>query len=144
MAGVVSCKGELMKLAILLFSALLATSAAVHAQERRFDCSQAKDPKACEERMAKMKATHAQAEKACEGKQGAERRECMVKSTCAQQKDPKACEERTAKAKGMHRDARAACEGKTGAEHQDCMVKQLCAESKDGAKCEALGKERIA
>src|SRR5258708_18846729 len=99
MAGVVSCKGELMKLAILLFSALLATSAAVHAQERRFDCSQAKDPKACEELMAKMKATHAQAEKACEGKHGAERRECMLNSMCAQQQDPKSCEDHASETK---------------------------------------------
>src|SRR5260221_9991170 len=99
MAGVVSCKGELMKLAILLFSALLATSAAVHAQERRFDCSQAKDPKACEERMAKMKTTHAQAQKASEGKKGAEQRDTRLKSMCAQPKDPKACEGRAPKPK---------------------------------------------
>ena len=77
---------------IFLLAALLATSA--YAQERHFDCSKAKDPKVCEERIAKMKATHTQAEKACEGRQGAERRDCMVRSMCAQQKDPKACEER--------------------------------------------------
>src|SRR2546426_1382458 len=143
--GSIIPKGEPMKM--FLLAALLATSGAAFAQqgaqERHLDCSKAKDPKACEERVAKMKATHAQAEKACEGKQGAERRECMVKSMCAQQKDPKACEERVAKAKGMHRDARAACEGKTGAEHQDCMVKQMCAESKDAAKRDAMRKERL-
>jgi len=140
--GSIILKGERMK--IFLLAALVATSSALYAQERHLDCSKARDPKACEERVAKMKATHAQAEKACEGRQGAERRECMVKSMCAQQKDPKACEERASKAKGMHRDARAACEGKQGAEHQECMVKQMCAESKDPAKCEALGKERLA
>src|SRR5258708_8405874 len=129
MAGVVSCKGELMKLAILVFSGLVGTSAGVEAQERRFDCSQAKDPKACEERMAKMKATHAQAEKACEGKQGAERRESMLKSMCAQQQDPKACEERASKAQDAHRDARAACEGKQGDEHPAYVEKQICAQS---------------
>ena len=35
-----------------------------------FDCSQAKDPKACEERLAKAKAMHAQAAKACEASKG--------------------------------------------------------------------------
>jgi hypothetical protein len=53
-------------LRILLPTALLAFCAPVFAQapsdapkpkaERRFDCSKAKDPKACEERLAKAKA----------------------------------------------------------------------------------------
>ena len=43
----------------------------------RFDCSQAKDPKACEARAEKAKAAMQQARKACEGKQGDERRDCM-------------------------------------------------------------------
>jgi hypothetical protein len=40
-------------------------------------CAQAKDPKACEERAAKMKADMQKARKACEGKPQSERRECM-------------------------------------------------------------------
>ena len=135
-------KGTLVKAVIFLFGALLASGA--YAQERPFDCSKAKDPKACEERVAKLKAAQAQAEKACEGKQGAERRECMVKAMCAQGKDPKACEERAAKAKSAHRDARAACQGRQGSEHEQCMLKQMCADSKDPAKCEAVGNERLA
>jgi len=53
----------------------------------RYDCSKAKDPKACEERREK-------ALKACEGTQGTERRDCMVKQACAEAKDPAQCEAR--------------------------------------------------
>ena len=49
---------------------------------RGYDCSQAKDPKACEERRDKLKAAHEQAQKACEGKRGAERSDCMRKQMC--------------------------------------------------------------
>ena len=58
------------------------------------DCSKAADPKACEERRAKLRATMQEAHKACEGKQGAERRECMSKSMCAKSADPAKCEAR--------------------------------------------------
>src|SRR5690349_13633680 len=50
--------------------------------ERRFDCSKAKDPKACEERLAKAKAARDKANKACEGKKGDERRDCMSHEMC--------------------------------------------------------------
>ena len=51
-----------MRLTVTLAAALLAASTALHAQapadtgkgRRHFDCSQAKDPKACEERLGKM------------------------------------------------------------------------------------------
>ena len=80
-----------MKLPSILAACLLAASTLAFAQapgtnqgdaakaprKARFDCSQAKDPKACEERAAKMKADMQKARKACEGKQGTERRECM-------------------------------------------------------------------
>src|SRR5256885_16579120 len=112
-----------MKTAFFLVTALLATGA--YAQERHFDCSKAKDPKACEERVAKMRAAQAQAETACEGTQGAARRNCMVREMCAQARDPQACEERAAKAKSAHRDARAACEGRNGAEHEQCMMQEM-------------------
>ena len=62
--------------------------------ERRFDCSSAKDPKACEERREKMRDAMKKAHAACEGKQGAERRQCMGQQMCAQAKDPAKCEAR--------------------------------------------------
>jgi hypothetical protein len=63
-------------------------------RKERFDCSQAKDPKTCEERRAKMKAMHEKASKACEGKQGDEHRACMSQQFCAQAKDPAQCQAR--------------------------------------------------
>jgi len=77
-----------MKLPSILAACLLAASTLSFAQapsgdaakaprKARFDCSQAKDPKACEERQAKMKAEMQKARKACEGKPQGERRECM-------------------------------------------------------------------
>ena len=106
-----------MKLPSLIAACLLAASTLSFAQapsgdaakaprKERFDCSQAKDPKACEERRAKMKAMHEKASKACEGKQAGERRECMRHEICAQAKDPKACEARAEKAKAERRKAR--------------------------------------
>ena len=68
------------------------------------DCSQAPDPKACEERQAKMRQAHEQAEVACKGKEGPERRACMGEQMCAQAKDPAQCRERMGKhaEKGKH------------------------------------------
>jgi hypothetical protein len=135
---------------MLFAAALAATIPSLYAQapkgegRARFDCSQTKDPKACEERRDKMKATFTQAEKACEGKQGPERRECMMKQMCAQQQDPKACEERMAKMKDNMGGARAACEGKEGRERRECMMKQACAQQKDPAQCEAMARQRMA
>ena len=74
-----------MKLILALL--FLGTSTAAMAQVQRFDCSQTKDPKTCEERRGKMKAAHEQAEKACEGTRGAERSACMSKQMCAQAPD---------------------------------------------------------
>jgi hypothetical protein len=137
----------------LLAAALVAVSTPLLAQApkaegRRFDCSQAKDPKACEERRDKMKSMREQAEKACQGKQGAEHGECMAHEMCAQTKDPKACEERMSKMKENYKSAREqamkACEGRQGAEREQCLVHEGCAQSKDPAKCEAMGKERMA
>jgi Spy/CpxP family protein refolding chaperone len=139
-----------MRALLAVFAATLVTaSPTLYAQAAKgegphLDCSQAKDPKACEERRDKMKAARTQAEQACQGKAGADYRECMLKQMCAQSKDPKGCEERISKAKDSVKGARAACEGKRGAEHDECMVKQMCAPSKDPAKCEATGKERMA
>jgi Spy/CpxP family protein refolding chaperone len=62
--------------------------------ERRFDCSKAKDPKACEQRVAKMKAARDKARQACQGKEGTEARDCMRREMCAQSADPAKCEAR--------------------------------------------------
>ena len=89
----------------LLGAALLALSTPLYAQapqsesapqkqQRRFDCSKAQDPKACEERLAKLRAAHAKAREACEGKAAGERRDCMRREICAQSKDPAKCEAR--------------------------------------------------
>lgn len=94
-----------------LFAALLLSGAtALHAQtppadgkgprQGARDCSQAKDPKLCEERRQKMRAARDEARKACEGKQGPERRECMTKSVCAKAPDPARCEARAKERKG--------------------------------------------
>src|SRR5437868_7552428 len=113
-----------MKALLTLFAAALIASPVIYAQApkgegARFECSQTKDPKACEERRDKMKAARTQAEQACQGKARAEHRECMLQQMCAQSKDPKACEEHMSKAKETAKGARAACEGKRGAEHDE-------------------------
>jgi Spy/CpxP family protein refolding chaperone len=67
---------------------------APHQARHRFDCSKSKDPKACEARREKLRAARAEALKACEGKQGAEHRDCMVQQGCAKTKDAAKCEAR--------------------------------------------------
>jgi Spy/CpxP family protein refolding chaperone len=89
----------------LVGAALLAASTSLFAQGaatppaggapkggHRYDCSQAKDPKACEERREKARAARDAARKACEGKTGAEHRECMIKEGCSKAQDPAKCE----------------------------------------------------
>ncbi len=143
-----------MKFSMFVGAALLAAGSGLYAQapqddmqgkgeRRHFDCSQAKDPKACEERMAKMKAAMEKVKAACEGKQGDARRECMRTQMCAQAKDTKACEERVEKMKAAMSKARQACESKQGDERRDCMRHEMCAQSKDPPKCEAIARERF-
>jgi hypothetical protein len=96
------------------------------APKARYDCSQARDQKACEERREKMRAMRDKAAKACEGKHGTERRECMRHEMCAQSKDPKGCEEHAAKMKAGLQAARKACEGKPqGPERRDCVRQEM-------------------
>src|SRR5919198_4816538 len=133
-------QGEPMRHAI--FAILLAAIAALaHAQapkgEGRFDCSRAKDPKACEARRDKLVAAHERAEKACAGREGAAHSECITHEMCSQAKDPKACEERVSHMRDKAKSVRAACEGRQGAARTDCVVKERCAEAKDAARCEA-------
>jgi Spy/CpxP family protein refolding chaperone len=135
-----------MKLAPVLAACLLAASTLSFAQapqgdagkkpgaKARFDCSQAKDPKGCEERRAKLKAAHDKALKTCEGKTGGERRDCMRTAMCAEAKDPKACE---AKAKeiaqrnqAQREKIREACKGKEGDALKACVREQRGAAKK--------------
>jgi Spy/CpxP family protein refolding chaperone len=95
----------LLSLSTLAFAQAPSGDAAQPPHKPRFDCSQAKDPKNCEARRAKMKEMRGKAAKACEGKHGGERRECMRHELCAQAKDPKACEARAEKAKAERRKA---------------------------------------
>jgi hypothetical protein len=121
-------------LKILLSAVLLSFSAGLLAQapsdsakprdERRFDCSKAKDPKACEERLAKAKAAHAKARQACEGKQGGEARECMRREMCAQSQDPAKCEARIKEHAAQRAKVREACKDKKGDELRRCIREQ--------------------
>lgn len=128
-----------MKLALAMVTAalvapLLATSASVYAQApkaeagkaqaRHYDCSKAKDPKACEERLAKLRERREKARKACEGKAGAEHRECMEKAWCADEKDPAQCEARVKAAVERREQIREACKGKAGEELKACIREQ--------------------
>ena len=92
---------------VLVGTLLLAATTALYAQAtppadagkgarkgHRFDCSQAKDQKACEERRDKMRDAMKKAHSACEAKKDGERRDCMRKEMCAQSKDPARCEAR--------------------------------------------------
>jgi len=101
--------------------ALLVASAAALAQPARFDCSQARDPKACEERLARLKAARDQARQACEGKSGDAARECMQKELCAQSKDPAKCEAGLKERAAERVRLREACKGKRGDELRACV-----------------------
>jgi hypothetical protein len=126
-------KGErLMRVAAIIGAALLAASFGLHAQA----------PK--EESKSERQQLREQVRKACEGKEGAERRSCMQREVCAQSKDPQACEQRFSKGRAAHGKARKACEGKEGEARRECMRTELCAQSKDPAKCEAQAKEWMA
>lgn len=120
-----------MKLSLLIGTALLAASTLAGAQaprsdvpkHRRFDCSQAKDPKACEERRAKAREMHAKASKACEASKdkAGEHRDCMRREMCAQTKDPAKCEARAKEAMAKREKAREACKGKEGDALRACI-----------------------
>ena len=93
-------------------------------RKARFDCSQAKDPKACEERRTKMRAAHEKATKACESAKGAEHGACMRKEMCAQSQDPAKCEARVKEGQAKRDKAREACKDKKGDELNACMREQ--------------------
>jgi hypothetical protein len=123
-----------MRLPLLIGAALVAASTFVHAQApqgeaskaRRFDCSQAKDPKACEERRAKAKEMHAKALKACEASKGkeTEHRACMQREFCAQAEDPAKCEAHAKERTALREKIREACKDKTGDALKACIREQ--------------------
>lgn len=121
-----------MKVSAIIGAALLAASFGLHAQAPKDDGK------------AQRQQQRERIQKACEGKEGAERRSCVQREVCAQSKDPKACEQRFTKGREAHAKARKACEAKQGDERRDCMRKELCAQSNDPAKCEAQAKEWMA
>jgi Spy/CpxP family protein refolding chaperone len=123
----------------LLGAALLAAYSALYAQapaapaqgdaakgqrHQRFDCSKAKDPKACEERRAKMNAAREKAKSACDAKKGDERRDCMRKELCAQSKDPAKCEARAKEYGERRKQMMEACKDKQGDERRACTREQ--------------------
>ena len=121
--------------ASLTGAALLAASTALLAQQaapapdagkapRRFDCSQAKDPKGCEARREKARAAFQKARAACEGKQGTERHDCMRTQMCSSAQDPAKCEARAKEIAEKRAQAYAACKDKKGAELRSCMRDQ--------------------
>jgi Spy/CpxP family protein refolding chaperone len=101
-----------------------ADSAKPHA-DRRFDCSKAKDPKACEERVAKAKAARDKARQACAGKKGDEGRDCMRREMCAQTKDPAKCEAQVKEAAARRAQIREACKDRKDEELKSCIREQL-------------------
>jgi Spy/CpxP family protein refolding chaperone len=111
----------LLALSTLTFAQAPSGDAAKAPRKARHDCSQAKDPKACEERLAKIKEARDKAAKACEGKQDGERRECMRREMCAQAKDPAKCEAQVKEAAARRAEIREACKGKQGEELKSCV-----------------------
>jgi Spy/CpxP family protein refolding chaperone len=107
-----------------LFAQAPQGDAAKAPHKARFDCSQAKDPKACEERRAKMKAAHEKAAKACDSKKGADHVACMRTEMCAQSKDPKGCEAKAKEAAARRDKVREACKDKKGDEYRACAREQ--------------------
>lgn len=95
-------------LILVSFLGALLTAGALHAQTppagnergkpeamKGRDCSQATDPKACEERRSKMREAHKKAEESCAGKEGEDRSSCMREQICAQDKDLAQCKAHT-------------------------------------------------
>ena len=111
-----------MRLALMIGAALVAASTAAHAQApNRFDCSKAKDPKACEERTAKARAERERVRKACESKTGADHTACVRHERCAQAKDPAQCEAHAKERMAKHDRLREACKDKKGDDYRACV-----------------------
>jgi Spy/CpxP family protein refolding chaperone len=126
-------------LAPALGAALFAASTALFAQQsapapaqdsgkgakmHRFDCSQAKDPKACEARREKARSMFKKAHEACDAKKGDERRDCMRQQMCSNAQDPAKCEANAKSRMGARKQAHEACKDKKGDELRSCMRAQ--------------------
>src|ERR671911_305079 len=96
-------KGErLMRVPAIIGAALLAASTALYAQAPK------SDGKAGEGKAARQEARE-KVRKACEGKDGDARRDCMRKELCAQSKDPANCEAQAKEWMAKRDKAREAC-----------------------------------
>jgi hypothetical protein len=96
--------------AFALGALLLAAGGAAYAQapsqaakQQRFDCSKAKDPKACEQRLAKARA---------------------ARELCAQSGDPAKCEQNARRRAAHGARLREACKDKKGDELRGCIREQ--------------------
>lgn len=107
-----------------LFAQAPQGDAAKAPRKARFDCSQTKDPKACEERRTKVKAAHEKAAKACEARKGAEHGACMRKEMCAQSTDPAKCEAKAKEGQAKRDKIREVCKDKKGDEYRACVREQ--------------------
>jgi len=84
-------------------------------------CAQSKDPKGCEERIAKGKDAMKSARATCEGKRGAEHDSCMLTQMCAQSKDPGKCEALGKERLARREKLRESCKDKRGEELKACI-----------------------
>ena len=105
-----------MRLALSIGAALLAASTALYAQT----ADKEKDA-----RRQQMRDAHAKARKACEGKQGNERGDCMRRELCAQAKDPAGCEKHAKEMAVAREKAREACKDQPADQRRACMREQL-------------------
>jgi hypothetical protein len=108
---------------------LLCASFGLQAQAaKRPDCSQAADPKACEQRLRlreeraqKLRDMHKNAAEVCKTRPSAEQRACMQTEMCREARDPARCEENAQKNAERRDKVLEACKGKQGKVLQQCM-----------------------
>ena len=91
---------------------------------RGYDCSKAPNPVQCEERRQKMRQALQDARKACEGRQGTERHDCMRDQMCARAPDPAKCQVRAKERAEHRRRMMQACQGRQGEDMKSCLREQ--------------------
>ena len=87
-------------------------------------CTEARDPKACEQRISQLRDKAKRVRAACEGKQGAEQMDCMVKERCTEAKDAAKCEAEVRSGMARREKIREACKDKRGDELRACIREQ--------------------
>jgi hypothetical protein len=87
-------------------------------------CAEAKDPKACEQRVSQMRDKAKDVRTACQGKQGAERTDCVVKERCTGAKDAAKCEAETRSGMARREKIREACKDRHGDDLRACIREQ--------------------